>query len=63
MQVPLQRFTIVHEDGTPAFVDPVLYATALRIPLADVQSRWAKLVAGMSPGWVGVSCSSFCLLL
>lgn len=34
-QVPFQRYSIAAEDGSPVFVDPSLYALALRMPLKD----------------------------
>ena len=34
-QVPFQRYTMESEDGAPVFVDPTLFALALRLPLKD----------------------------
>lgn len=34
-QVPFQRYSIAAEDGSPVFVDPALFALALRLPLKD----------------------------
>ena len=47
MQLPLQRYAITAPDGAPAFVDPTLFALALRLPLKDCIQR------GIRCGWAG----------
>lgn len=34
-QIPFQRYSIAAEDGSPVFVDPALFALAVRLPLKD----------------------------
>lgn len=39
VHVPFQRFSMRAEDGAPVFVDPTLFALALRLPLRDCMER------------------------
>jgi hypothetical protein len=41
-QVPFQRYTMRTEDGAPVFVEPTLYALALRLPLKDCLQRGVR---------------------
>ena len=52
MQLPLQRYAITASDGAPAFVDPTLFALALRLPLKDCIQRGIRWGGcGLWAGW------------
>jgi hypothetical protein len=50
MHVPFQRYTMRAEDGAPVFVDPTLFALALRMPLRECLEKGVRCA---SVGGVG----------
>ncbi|KAI3438818.1 hypothetical protein D9Q98_001235 [Chlorella vulgaris] len=42
MHVPFQRYTMRAEDGAPVFVDPTLFALALRMPLRECLEKGVR---------------------
>ena len=50
MHVPFQRFSMRAEDGAPVFVDPTLFALALRLPLRDCMERGIRCGEGRAAG-------------